>query len=532
MAKKRIMVVEDEGITAMTIKRTLEEMGFEVTATAASGMEAVEKATPENTDLVLMDITLEGDIDGIEASGRIRSRFNLPIVYLTAHSDAGMMDKVKKTEPFGYVLKPFSDHELRMAVEIALYKHEMELRLKESEIRFRTLFNQASDCILLLDPSGAEGSHIVDANDAACAMHGYKREELIGMPVHFLDAPDSSSRTTDRFRKLIAGEMVAFEIMHKRKNGELFPVDVSAQLVTIGEKSYILAIDRDITERKNAEAELRKHRNHLQELVESRTKELKDAYKQLSQEVTEKLNYQAEALRSAQLASIGELAAGVAHEINNPINGIINGAQILVNKIPSESKEHLMASMVLKEGNRIADIVGSLLSFARESKQPKGPVSVLDIMNDTLALTEAQIRKEMIKLNVKISAALPDVCAQPQQIEQVFLNIINNARYAMNKKYPLASDDKILSISGEWITVNDDPFIRITFYDTGVGIPPDDLGKVINPFFTTKPPKEGTGLGLSISHGIINDHGGALTLDSVVGKFTKVTIDLPVYNKS
>lgn len=303
----------------------------------------------------------------------------------------------------------------------------------------------------------------------------------------------------------------------------------SYSISPVAENQYVNVYAIDVTERKNAELELQKHREHLEELVKARTKELKDTYKQLSQEVTEKLNYQAEALRSAQLASIGELAAGVAHEINNPINGIINGAQILVNKIPPESKEHQIAGMVLKEGDRIASIVGNLLSFARESKLPKASVNILEIMNDTLALTEAQIRKEMIRLKVKIPADLPNVYAQPQQMQQVFLNIINNARYAMNKKYPSAHKHKVLSISGDCVTVDDTLYVRVVFFDNGVGIPYENLGKVINPFFTTKPPKEGTGLGLSISHGIVEDHSGALVLDSVAGEFTKVTIDLPVH---
>jgi PAS domain S-box-containing protein len=306
----------------------------------------------------------------------------------------------------------------------------------------------------------------------------------------------------------------------------------SYSISPVVENQYVNLYAIDITDRKNMESEIQKHRERLEDKVEARTKELKDAYKQLQLEVKEKLNYQEEAIRSAQLASIGELAAGVAHEINNPINGIINGAQILLNKMDPDTKEHKMADMVLKEGDRIADIVSSLLSFARESKQEKRTVHILEIMTDTLALTESQIRKERIKLKVNVPATLPDIYAQPQQIEQVFLNIINNARYAMNKKFPSSHKDKVLSISGECVTVDDKLFVRLTFYDTGVGIPYENLAKTMNPFFTTKPPNEGTGLGLSISHGIISDHGGTLKIDSISGEFTKVTIDLPAGKKA
>jgi PAS domain S-box-containing protein len=282
-----------------------------------------------------------------------------------------------------------------------------------------------------------------------------------------------------------------------------------------------------IQDKKIAEEELRRHRENLEEQVEERTKELKDAYTKLQEEVTAKLNYQAEALRSAELASIGELAAGVAHEINNPINGIINLAHILVSKVSPGSKEHEMAGMIAKESDRIAHIVNNLLSFARESKQKKSSVQVYEIMADTLALAEAQLRKEKIKLKVHVPSSLPAIYAQPQQIEQVFLNIIGNARYAMKEKYDGAHENKVMSITGESVTADGKPFVRITFYDRGVGIPYDNLNKIMNPFFTTKRANEGTGLGLSICYGIIIDHGGRITVDSVEGEFTKVIIELP-----
>jgi DNA-binding NarL/FixJ family response regulator len=131
MSKKRIMVVEDEGITAMRIKNSLQQMGYNVTSTAYSGEEAVIKAAEDRPDLVMMDIVLAGKMDGIEAAGQIRSLSNIPIVYLTAHSDEKVLKRIKDTEPFGYINKPFDEGELRAVVEIAFYKHEMEQKLKE-----------------------------------------------------------------------------------------------------------------------------------------------------------------------------------------------------------------------------------------------------------------------------------------------------------------------------------------------------------------------------------------------------------------
>ncbi len=154
MAKKRIMVVEDEGITALRIQNSLKEFGYTVTSTLFSGEKAVEKVEEDRPDLVLMDIVLKGKMDGIEAAKRIHSRYKLPVVYLTAYSDDKMMKRIKMTEPFGYIVKPFEDKELRMAIEIALYKYEMEARLKQSEERYREVVEGTGDLVTRVDGKG------------------------------------------------------------------------------------------------------------------------------------------------------------------------------------------------------------------------------------------------------------------------------------------------------------------------------------------------------------------------------------------
>jgi PAS domain S-box-containing protein len=234
-----------------------------------------------------------------------------------------------------------------------------------------------------------------------------------------------------------------------------------------------------------------------------------------------------QAIRSGQLALLGELAAGVAHEINNPINGIINYAQILININKKKRRENDIAGRILKESDRIAEIVKSLLSFARDNKEKKHHVRIHEIISVTLALIATQIRNDCIRLNLNIPSDFPEIIAHPEQIKQVFLNIISNARYSLNQKYPGKHGDKTLEIVGEEINVENLPHIQITFNDRGMGIPVEVLDKVINPFFSTKSGDEGTGLGLSISHGIVSDHGGKLMISSVEGEFTKVTVELP-----
>src|SRR5512134_948050 len=248
---------------------------------------------------------------------------------------------------------------------------------------------------------------------------------------------------------------------------------------------------------------------------------------EVATDITEKVAMQRDAMRAAHLASLGELSAGVAHEINNPINGIINYAQILYNRSDPGNRDREIAARILKEGHRIADIVSGLLSFARVRKEEKERVSVEDILGEALSLTESQMGKEGIRVLTSLPSFLPQIVANPQQIMQVFLNIISNARYALNERYPGPHDDKILEILAEPVEADGGPCVRMIFRDWGTGIPACLVDKVIAPVFTTKPGSKGTGLGLSICTGIVSDHGGKLSLESAEGEFTKVTVDLP-----
>ncbi len=245
-------------------------------------------------------------------------------------------------------------------------------------------------------------------------------------------------------------------------------------------------------------------------------------------DVTEKTVLQAEAMRAGHLASLGELAAGVAHEINNPINGVINYAQLLINKAPEASKENDLARRIIKEGERIARIVGGLLAFARENKDENFAVVLREILEDTVMLTAAQLRHDGIRVDWDVPERLEKIVVNPQQIQQVFLNVISNARHALNLKYPGEHKNKTLSISCESIVTRGASYVRTTFYDRGTGIPADILDKVTTPFFSTKPSGQGTGLGLSISHKIVKSHGGRIVIESEEGKYTRVIVDLPV----
>jgi PAS domain S-box-containing protein len=252
----------------------------------------------------------------------------------------------------------------------------------------------------------------------------------------------------------------------------------------------------------------------------------------LWRDVTEKKAATAAIMRAEQLAALGELAAGVAHEINNPINGIINYAQILVNNTKKDDRVHDIAARLIREGDRIARIVEGLLSFARRRHEEKTFISIDEILSDSMALTAAQLRKDNITVSVDLPNDLPGIKAQAHEIEQVFVNIISNARHALNEKFPKPHKDKILAIEAEETTSGGQPFVRISFKDNGTGIPAEVIDKVMNPFFSTKTEGKRTGLGLSISHGILEEHGGQLQIESQEGKYTKVVMELPVQQQN
>jgi len=245
-------------------------------------------------------------------------------------------------------------------------------------------------------------------------------------------------------------------------------------------------------------------------------------------DITEKKLLQAETARAGQLASIGELAAGVAHEINNPINGIINCAQMLIDEDDATSERTEISKRIMKAGDRIAMIVRNLLSFARNNEEEPNLVHIQSILSDSLDLTEVQIRKDGIDLRADIPQSIPRIKVRGHQIQQVFLNIISNARYALNKKFSQTHENKIIEIKGDTVDANGKQYVRVIFFDQGTGISGDILGRICDPFFSNKPLGEGTGLGLSISQAIIKDHGGNLYFDSVEGEYTRVIIDLPV----
>ncbi|MGA1840256.1 MAG: ATP-binding protein [bacterium] len=236
--------------------------------------------------------------------------------------------------------------------------------------------------------------------------------------------------------------------------------------------------------------------------------------------------YQAQLIQSSKLASMGVLAAGIAHEVNNPTNTIINYAGLLEDELKPDSELSNYVQGILKEGKRITNIVHNLLTFARAEKQEHTPCKVVDIINASLSFMKNYLSKEGINIKTSFDPDLPLIRAKSSQLEQVFVNLILNARDALNEKYPKPDPNKLIRIEVKKEKSEGKNYLRIIFTDTGSGIDQKNLDKIFDPFFTTKRADKGTGLGLSISYGIIIDHKGRVEVKSQKGKQTSFIINL------
>ncbi|MGD8535754.1 MAG: PAS domain S-box protein [Candidatus Aminicenantes bacterium] len=267
MEKKKILIVEDERIVAEDIKTKLEHVGYAVAGMASSGEESIIKAKKLQPDLVLMDIVLEGKMDGMEAAAQIFSQLNIPVVYLTAYSDEKTLKKAKVTEPFGFIIKPFEAQDLFTAIEMALYRHKLRNMLKESEERYRALFDRSLSYIYVHDFTG----QFIDANDAALKALGYKRKEILPLNFASLLEKDQLTEAAETLEEIIqtGHQKKPYEYKLRRKDGSTIWVETEGSLIYKDGKPYaVQGIARDITERKMAEDALRESEEKFRTLAE------------------------------------------------------------------------------------------------------------------------------------------------------------------------------------------------------------------------------------------------------------------------
>jgi two-component system NtrC family sensor kinase len=377
-----------------------------------------------------------------------------------------------------YLLATLADY-AAIAIENARLYEQVRL----SEQRYRGLFANAYDLIFTLDRS----LQITSINRVGEQLLGYTVDELIGKPLAVLCTPESWNGVQPHLRALVGGRGVQpFEVELVRHDGELVVLEVSAQIIQngVGVKG-IHCIARDLTVRRRLEQQL---------------------------------------IQSEKLSAIGQLVAGVAHELNNPLTSVSGYAQLLLRdkEIPDEPRQDI--EQIHVQAERAAKIVQNLLIFAREHKPERRLISVNEALRSALALQSYQLKVDNVGITLDLDPNLPPTTADNHQLQQVFLNLITNARHAMAEKGGRGT----LTLRTSLLTDGGGAAIKIEVSDTGIGIPERDLQKIFNPFFTTKPVGQGTGLGLSICFGIIKEHDGQIWAESQVGVGTRVSIALPV----
>lgn len=254
-------------------------------------------------------------------------------------------------------------------------------------------------------------------------------------------------------------------------------------------------------------------------------------------DITNRINIENEKRRIAashieqqRLESVGILASGVAHEINNPINGVINYGQLILDSPDTDRQTKEYAGEIISESERIAVIVKNLLQFSRQDKQMHSHAKVEDLIGKPLSLIKTIIKREQIQLAESIPKGLPTIKCRSNQIQQVIMNLLNNARDSLNQKYPGFHENKIINIKVSEFKEDTKRWLKIMIEDHGTGIGEDIQANIFDPFFTTKTVERGTGLGLSISYGIIKEHHGELTFETDIGNYTRFYITLPIDN--
>jgi len=356
---------------------------------------------------------------------------------------------------------------------------------RESEERLRRLLEDMNDgyCVL-------RGSKILFANQRIAAMFGHEPGDIIGRSIVELLPHQALLDLSEVRARRCRGEEVPkqYETVLTSNDGEPVPVELSTRTIEYAGQPALSVVARDIGERKRAEAEKERMEQQL--------------------------------LLSGRLAAVGQLAAGVAHELNNPLAAVQGLAQFLATRKDLDASVREDVDTIFREAQRASRITGNLLSFARKHSPEKTMVCLNDVVEQSLELHEYRLRVNNIEVVLDLAPELPKTMADFHQMQQVFVNIITNAEQAMTE----AHSGGTLQVKSEVVGES----IRITITDDGPGIAQEEIGRIFDPFYTTKDVGKGTGLGLSICFGIIEGHGGVIHATSAPGEGATFTLELPI----
>ncbi len=493
----KILVVEDELIVAMELKSRLHELGYSVCGTVVSGEEAIELTARHNPDIILMDINIKGAYDGVRAAEIIKIDHDIPIIFLTAFSDPKTLQRAKITEPYGYIIKPFEEKEVHTAIEIAVYKHNMEKTLRESKRRLSITLKSIGEGIIATDKEGI----INYINPAAENLTGYKFDETVGKGIPeilYVNNQYASKNIEAAIKELLQkGFTNKFPetIIITCKNGKEIIIESGVSLIIDdnGNLDGIVLSFRDITDRKKMEEKLKIALDKAEE-----SNRMKSAF----------LN-------------------NMSHEFRTPMSGFLGFAQILKDELPDEHNKKI-ADMLIESGNRLMTTLNSILQFSQlESDKVETnhtEIHVKDIIKNLVKKFQNTIRGKGLEVKSNLRNKNIIVLADEKLLNRALGLIINNAiKFTKNGAITFEAG-KTLQHNKEWAVIG------IT--DTGIGISKDKLNIIFNEFRQVSEGKtrsyEGTGLGLTIAKKIVEMLQGYITVESQIGKGSRFAIHLPL----
>jgi two-component system cell cycle sensor histidine kinase/response regulator CckA len=494
--KTQILIVEDEGIVAKDLQAMLKRLGYHVPTTVGTGELAIQMALQNKPELILMDIQLRGGMDGVQAAAAISLQQDVPIVYLTANSDEATLQRAKATAPFGFLVKPFEERAIQAGIEMALYKHQTDRKIREREQWLSTTLTSIADAVITTDANGS----ITFLNTAAEKLTGWTRAEAQNRPyseVFQIVDEGTKAVSLDRVARALnegaSGSFSNHTLLIRRDEAEVH-IEHSVAPIRQGIDVAIagcVIVFSDVSDRRALEERLQ----HVQ-----------------------------------KMDAIGKLAGGIAHDFNNAITAIIGYAELILFRVGESDPLHQDAKQIVRAAEHSARLTHQLLAFSR--KQVLQPRSLN--LHDELQHVEGMVRRligERIGLSMEAAPDLWNTMADPGQMHQVVLNLAINARDAMPNGGTLTlrlsnqsiSDDQALEIpegrAGD--------FVLLSVTDTGCGMSGETIRRIFEPFFTTKGAGKGTGLGLATCHGIIKQTSGMIAVTSAVGVGTTFHVYLP-----